>query len=135
MTDTDANRPINYLVAYLQDRISAIANRKSEQEIAEEIGYHSAETIRRIKDGELRLPLDMVRALASALEVDPPYLANLWLASYVPHGEELVKPMMTTNESEFSEIIRNVTELSDPKITEDTRSLLEAVFRYTVNRN
>ena len=134
MTDTDANRPTNYLVAYLQERLGAIADRKGDQEIAEEIGYRNAETIRRIRDGEMRLPLDMVGALARALEVDPPYLANLWLASYVPDGEELVKPMMTTNESEILEIVRNVTEHRDPKITEETRNLLEAVFQYTFNR-
>ena len=40
--------------------------------------------------------------------------------------------MMTTNESEILQIIRNVTERSDPEISEETQSLLEAVFRYIV---
>ena len=135
MTQPDSRHFANVFVAYLRDRIIAIADRKSEREIAEEIGFHNPETIRRIKDGELRLPLDLVGAIAKALEVDAPYLANLWLASHVPDGSDLVEPMMTPNETEILEIIRNVTEHGDPKITEETRHLLEAIFRYTVARS
>ena len=102
MTQPDSKHSANVFVDYLHDRIIAIADRKSEREIAEEIGYHNPETIRRIKDGELRLPLDLVGAIAKAIEVDAAYLARLWIASHVPDGADLVEPMMTPNESEIS---------------------------------
>lgn len=135
MTQSDSKHSTNLFLAYLRDRIIAIADHKSEREIAEEIGFHNPESIRRIRDGELRLPLDLVGPIAKALEVDAPYLAHLWLASHVPDGADLIEPMMTPNESEFLEIFRDVSEHRDPKIDDETRHLLEAIFRYTVARS
>lgn len=134
MPETNAN-PTNRFVAYLRDRISAIASRKSEQEIAEAIGYHEAATIRRIKDGEARVPLDKVGALAEALEVDPAYLAHIWLVSHVPGGSDLFKATMTPNEHEILEIIRNASGHSDPAIGEEARRQLEAIFRLNITPN
>lgn len=135
MPDSNTKRSLNPFVAFLREKIDAIADRRSEQEIAEAIGYHRADVIRRIKEGEARLPLDKVSPIARALEVDGRLLAHLWLVQHVPTAPELFGPVMSANEVKLLEVVRNASDHSDPPVTEEKRRQLEAIFHCRVSKN
>lgn len=99
---------------------------KKQLEIAEEVGFPKPNIITMIKQGKTKLPLDKVGKFAKAIEVDPIHLFKLCMQEYMPDTwkeiERMIdQPVLTTNELEFVEIIREAN-VTNPRLhTDDQR--------------
>jgi len=96
---------------------------KKQLEIAEEVGFPKPNIITMIKQGKTKLPLDKVGKFAKAIEVDPIHLFKLCMQEYMPDTwkeiERMIdQPVLTTNELEFIEIIRE-SNVSNPRLHTD----------------
>lgn len=58
--------------------------------LAVSLGHAQSSMLSRIEAGDLPCPAALVRPLATALEIDPAWLARLWLADYQPEIAELI---------------------------------------------
>ena len=106
---------------------------KSQLEISEEAGFNKPNIITMIKQGKTKLPLDKIGRFAKAIEVDPINLFKMCMAEYSPETWESIEsitkqPMLTANEVEIIEIIRQ-SNVQDPKIRtdEERQKLLDFV--------
>ena len=116
---------------YLRAKMEELVGVKNQREIAREIGYERANVISMFKSGQLRVPLDKVPALAKALNVDPALLFRMVLAEYWPGWQDAVTEIfgtvVTRNEAEILTRIRELTNESDPSVTQ-LGEKLSAVF-------
>ena len=101
---------------YLTEKISACG--KTEQEIAEAIGYSAASVIHAFTHGTAKVPINKIGMLARFLEIDSVYFLRLVLAEYMPDvlvaiDDALQVPMLTENERGLIEAYRRVTEGTD----------------------
>lgn len=99
---------------------------KKQLEIAEEVGFPKPNIITMIKQGKTKLPLDKVGKFAKAIEVDPLHLFKLCMLEYMPDTwkeiEKMIdQPVLTTNELEFVEVMREAN-VTNPRLrTDDQR--------------
>lgn len=99
-------------------------SRKSHKELAEEIGFKSANIISMMKTGETRVPMAKVKPIAQALNIDPFYLWCLTMAEYDPEQWEAFEgifnnqPILTPNEIEFVHAMRE-SGVVNPKLKDD----------------
>lgn len=80
----------------------------SQAEIATQAGFTSANMMSMLKSGAIRLPLDRVQPLATALEVDPSFLMLLTLEQMVGDTDaeaivEILSGAVTRNEMSWIE--------------------------------
>ena len=112
-------------------QIDKLASRKSQREIASEVGYDKPNMLSMIKYGDSRLPLDKVPIFAKALELDVGFLFRNALEQYWPdlnkvlqdagvevlsksekqlfkrlHDEFVEEPMPALSEKQIKEIIK-----------------------------
>lgn len=102
----------------------------SQKEIAEAVGYNNQNMITMIKQGDAKLALDRVPAMAKILQVDPKHLFRLALEqSYPPAAVATLMTMLdasiTTNEMKVVEIFREKTGNTDPEITPELQARIE----------
>jgi hypothetical protein len=106
---------------------------KSQKQIAEEAGFPKPNIITMLKKGDTKLPLEKIGKFAKAIEVDPIHLFKLCMQEYQPDtwGEVqklFDQPIMTTNEMEILEIVRNADVMNPRVHTDEERSrLLDAI--------
>jgi hypothetical protein len=67
------------------------ASQKSDQQIAEEIGYERGSVIGMVRVGAVKLPLEKVPAFARALNADVTELCRLALEEYSPVALKLMR--------------------------------------------
>lgn len=67
---------------------------KSDEQIAQEIGLDRVAAFSMIKRGELKLPVQKVAALASALSIEPARLLRQLLAEAMPEVLEAVDALL-----------------------------------------
>lgn len=125
-------RKTNTVAGYISDRIEV--SPKTQREIAEEIGFESANLITMLKQGRTKVPLDRVPKLAEALGVSPAYLMRLALAEYYPATltviEDVLTALVTENERAIIELIREASGGSDPAPAgKRERDLITEAFR------
>ena len=118
---------------FLIDRMRDLKHRKSQKEIAEEVGFINPNILSLFKSGASKIPLDRVPALAKALEVDPAYLMRLSLEQSVGVTAanaivECFGTPITVNELGWLVEIRDASQNADPRITVRSRSALRAIF-------
>ena len=87
-----------------------------------------------LKQGDTKLPLDRVAALARALEVDPRRLYLLALdqeghSTTAAEIEEIFNAIVTRNEAEWLEAIREASDHSDPALTKRARAAIMSIFK------
>lgn len=107
---------------------------KSRTRISKEVGYYGTNAIRRFENGSLQVPFDKIGSLADALDLDPVSLLRLALLEYHPeiyraidtisHGQAL----LTTNEMSLIQVLRKLTDHSDPPFAIETRGDSFEVF-------
>jgi len=123
----------NRIATYLAKRIDALSGKKSQREIAAEIGYDKPNVISMFKRGEMKVPLDKVPALAKAIDVDPAHLFRLAMEQYWPDQHEAISAVfgtvVTKNEAEIVGKIRELTNNSDPELTPDMEQKLASAFK------
>ena len=102
----------NYLAN--QIRISEI----SQKDIAEALGYESANIVSMFKKGLTKVPIEKVPALAKALHLDPAHLLMLAMREYMPEAFATIQKTLghtvTENEFELVSEVRKATKDSDP---------------------
>jgi len=117
---------------YLRKQIDALAGIKTQREIALEAGYEKPNVISMMKTGQVRIPLDKVPALAKAIHVDPAYLFRLVMMEYWPDRADAVAQIFgtvtTANEREIIVRIRELTNNTDPALTEKLDNKLKIAF-------
>lgn len=118
---------------FLIDRMRDLKNRKTQKEIAQEVGFLNPNMLSLLKSGASKIPLDRVPALAKALEADPAYLMRLSLQQSVGVTAanaiiDVFGTPITVNERGWLDEIRDASSNTDPRITTRSRSALRGIF-------
>jgi transcriptional regulator with XRE-family HTH domain len=121
------------LATFLRTRLAELAPTKSQKEIASQAGYTNPNMITMLKQGNTKLALDRVAALARALEVDPRRLYLLALdqdghATTAREISEIFNAIVTRNEAEWLEAIREASDHTDPALTKRARASIYSIF-------
>ncbi|TNC49555.1 XRE family transcriptional regulator [Rubellimicrobium rubrum] len=113
------------LATFLRTRIAELAPTKSQKEIAQQAGYTNANMVTMLKQGDTKLALDRVAALAPALEVDPGRLYLLALhqdghATTAREIEEIFNAILEirTNRDLMSHVARFIETRTSPTTTD-----------------
>lgn len=121
------------LCRFLNKQITAISGVKSQREIAAEAGYDKPNILSMIKNGDTKLPLDKVPALAKALGVDPKHLFRLTIEQHHPEvarvAHEIFGNVVTDNEMALVRMFREVTDDVDPKPALTLLDLMENAIK------
>lgn len=92
----------------------------SQKEIAEHIGYSKPNIITMFKQGLTKLPIEKVGLMAEALGVDPARLLKMTMEEYMPGTWDVIQDIVgygvTRNEKEIIDILRKVSDDSDPRL-------------------
>lgn len=107
-----------------QEPITALINRcqtelgKSDEEVAQEVGFDRVATFIMIKTGTIKLPVQKVALLASALSIEPAHLLRQLLAEAMPDVlaavDSLLCPMsLTQNEVKLIQTFRHLANGKD----------------------
>lgn len=118
---------------YLRDRITHLAHRKTQAEIASEAGFTNANMVSLLKSGKNKIPLDRIPSLARALECDPAWLMRLALDQAIGRTaaqaiSDIYGTPVTENEKGWLEELRDASGSADPRLTARSRSALRAIF-------
>ena len=121
------------LVKFLEKRILELKPRKTQSAIASEAGFAQHNMLVNIKVGASKLPLDRVPGLAKALECDPTLLFRMAVEQLGGDTTELAirkifGTLVTENEVDWLEEIRNASDHGDPHLTSKARSALRGIF-------
>lgn len=121
------------LAKYLDRRILELAGKKSQREIALQAGFPNPNYVSMLKAGSSKLPLDRVPTMAKALEVDPKFLFILALEqagfeTTQAAVDDIFKTIVTDNEVDWLNEIRDASCHSDPRLTNRLRTSLRAIF-------
>lgn len=102
---------------------------KKQREIAEALGYERPNIITMFKQGQTKVPIEKVPALARALGLDPAHLLSLAMKEYMPEVYKTVQETLgrTVSKNEYAmiEAIREITGNQDPPLTKDLRGKLK----------
>ncbi|MEO8298467.1 MAG: helix-turn-helix transcriptional regulator [Burkholderiales bacterium] len=69
-------------------------SKKSQTQIAKEIGFNTPNLISMLKTGTTRLPINKVPKIARALATDPVELLVMCFKEYQPENWEAIKPLL-----------------------------------------
>jgi hypothetical protein len=121
------------LCRFLTKQIAASSGIKSQREIAAEVGYDRPNVISMIKNGDTKLPLDRVPALAKALGVDSKHLFRLTLEQHHPEvarvAHEIFGNVVSDNEMTLVRKFRELTGGGDPKPGSILLDMMEDAFK------
>ncbi len=134
--DEDSEIFGSLMAQYVSDKIDELADRKTQREIAKEVGYRRPNIISMFKSGETKIPLPLVIPLARAIEGDPAYMFNLAIKQQF--GNLLDKDIaavfgnvVSASEAEMIEVIRSATGHRDisvtPAVVEHLKQLKDVV--------
>jgi transcriptional regulator with XRE-family HTH domain len=118
---------------FITERLRDLKHRKTQKEVAREVGFLNANMLSLLKSGANKVPLDRVPALAKALEADPAYLMRLSLEQSVGVTAanaivEVFGTPVSENERGWLEEIRDASDHSDPRLTTRSRVALRGIF-------
>lgn len=122
------------LAKFLEKRIGEL-HHKTQADIAREAGFKNANFITMLKQGNAKLALDRVSALAAALETDPSQLMRLALEqTFGPKMMRVFTDLLgepaTANEKAWLELIRESSGNTDPAPTAMGGSMIRLVLRH-----
>lgn len=127
----DASRK-SEIAKFLDKRIYELSHRKSQRDIAREIGFVNDNVIAMLKSGRTKVPLDRVMSIAKALETDP---RELFVLALTQTGNEKDRAAFQQIVGEFSEneqeiigVIRKFSNGADPKLSVVFKKILRALF-------
>jgi len=104
----------------------------SDKEVALRLGYSTPNLIRMFRQGRMKVPLDLVPALADAIGANRSRLMDRALQEYLPatiRALILCHSGLSDNELALVSFIRTISENADPSIdNEHFRSGLEELF-------
>lgn len=121
------------LAKFLQKRILELRPKKSQAQIAMEVGFNNTNVLAMIKLGSAKLPIDRVPKLAVALETDPAWLLHLTMEQI--HGDttaaalkEIFGTVVSRNEVVWLNEIREASGHINPTMTSKARSAIRGIF-------
>ena len=104
----------------------------SDKEVALRLGYNTPNVIRMFRQGRMKVPLDLVPALADAIGANRSKLMDRALQEYLPatiRALILCHSGLTDNELAMVSFIRKISDNADPSIDDEhVRSGLERLF-------
>lgn len=123
------------LAQLVTDRLDELRGLKTQSEIAREAGFKNPNIITMIKKGQTKLAIDRVPDLAKALDTDPALLLRVALEQF--YSTTTITAMMhifsggmvTKNEMDLLNAVREATGNADPKITPKTAEKITEVLR------
>lgn len=123
---------ISELATLISTRLQDISDRKSQGEVAEEVGFVSKNVLSIIKRGDTKLPLDRVEPLAKALDLDLRTVMLMALRQYYSDDtiaaiREVFLDDLTKTEHEIITIARKSFDTT-ASLSHETRELLKEVF-------
>lgn len=121
------------LALFLSRRILELRPHKSQKEIALAAGFTNANFVAMLKRGDAKLPLDRVPLMAAALECDVAFLLRLALEQAGLETtnatiQQVLGTVVSANEREWLEEIRDASGHSDPRLTFRLRGPLRALL-------
>lgn len=131
MSDKKVTSSQRSVAEYIRMQIAICG--KSQIDIAREAGFAKPNIITMIKLGNTKLPIEKIGKFAKAIEVDAIHLFKLCMLEYYPENwaeiQRLVgQPVMTLNEMEILETIRE-SNVVNPKLrTEEDKVALLSVI-------
>lgn len=115
------------LAEWLNANLSRRTNMTNE-ELADDMGYARSNIISMWRTGKSRIPLERLPDLSRLLNVSMAELLPMWMEQYAPQIRvevgKMFNRLVTENEFEVIEAIRQVSESSNPK---PSRAQLKAV--------
>jgi transcriptional regulator with XRE-family HTH domain len=130
--NTNGGSDVSELATLISTRLQDISNRKSQGEVADEVGFNSKNVLSIIKRGSTKLSLDRVDAMAKALELDLRTLMLPALRQYF--SEDVINALRETfaaedtkTEREIITIARNYMDTKEP-LSYETREQLKVIF-------
>ena len=124
------SHPRSKMAQFLDKRIEELEGTITLAEIARKIGFPHANIISMFRTDQAKVPLDKIPALAEVFQVDVAELMRLGLEQYwlepVDAITKMLSRIVTANEFELIQEMRERTKDSDPKLTlHDLRHLPE----------
>ena len=120
------------IAKFLDKRIYELSHRKSQRDIAKEIGFVNDNVIAMLKSGRTKVPLHRVVSIAKALESNP---RELFIMALTQDGNEKDRAAFQEIVGEFSEnemeiigAIRTFSGGMDPKLSVVSKKVLRALF-------
>jgi hypothetical protein len=118
---------------FLTKRVLELRTVKSQRDIAIEAGFVNSNMMSLLKSGRTKMPLDRVPALAKALDCDARRLFLLALQqggneTTLSAVEKIFGTVVTRNEVEWIEEIRDASGNGDPRLTARSRTALRGIF-------
>jgi transcriptional regulator with XRE-family HTH domain len=120
------------IAKFLDKRIHELSHRKSQRDIAREVGFVNDNMVTMLKSGRTKVPLDRVVSIAKALETDP---RELFVLALTQDGNEQDRAAFqeivgefSANEQEIIGVIRKLSNGADPKPSVVFRKILRALF-------
>lgn len=118
------------LAQFLDKRLDELKGTTTLLEIARKMGYPRGHIVSMFRADQAKVPMDKIPALAEALNVDVGHLMRLGLEQYWPDKMDVITKVfsriVTENEFELIQEIRERTKDADPKVTvRDLRHLPE----------
>ena len=118
---------------FLVKRVLELRTVKSQRDIAMEAGFVNPNMMSLLKSGRTKMPLDRVPALAKALDCDA---RRLFLFALQQSGnettlsavEKIFGTVVTRNELDWIEEIRDASGNGDPRLTARSRAALRGIF-------
>lgn len=126
----------NFFIREL-DGADGIGRDWKNEDIAHHLGYARPNIVSGWKSGRTKFTLDNVLPMAELLQIDPAYMMALYVEQYAKSGEdidrfpELVKILghvVTEEEWEIINYIREVRNGNEPKLTSDVKNQLKKTF-------
>ena len=126
------NEGLSEVAALITTRLQDISARKSQKDVADEVGFPSKNVISIIKRGSTKLPLDRVEAMAKALDLDLVVMMMPALRQY--YSEDVIGALRDTFSSAESETERHILAIARASmdvtqpLSFETRERLKEVF-------
>lgn len=119
------------------DRLEQLRHRKTQADVAREVGLPKPNVITMIKQGKTKLPAERIGPFALALEIDPVYLYSLVTREYEPETWEHIKsiistPILTATECQIIAALRTAGVSTRRILPSDVPSMVRAIGAATL---
>lgn len=123
-----ANRDKLSRVAILLEKHTSTSS-MTQRQIADAVGFKNQNMITMIKQGDAKLPIDRVPAMARTLGIDPLHLFNMALEQfYTPDAikdlQGILPPALSPPERELIDLVRKKGKALTPERLQQIRDLL-----------
>lgn len=131
------NEAVIKLAALVSDRIDRLSSHKSQKEIAKEVGFPSTNAISIFKRGEMKLPLDRVARMATALELPEEKLMFMAMRQYF--SDEVIAEIKRALNDEVTEAEREILTMirktikPGSNITKETKERIQEALQANVS--